>query len=134
MVPMCNYFGLNSNTSGMMYIENSGIINNVCDPITRSQPNTASGSSLLLDSIPGMRHDERLVVEWSIDEKCKLEEGLIKYANEPSIMKYVKIVATLHDKTICHVALRGRWMAVTSLKPKEHMIKKVNNRKYNLVP
>lgn len=79
MVPMGNYFGLNSDTSGMMYSGNSSIINNVCDPVTSQPCSNASGSSsLLVDSVPGLRHDERLAVEWSADEQCKLEEGLVK--------------------------------------------------------
>lgn len=78
MVPMGNYFGLNSNTSGMMmYSGNSSIINNVYEPVT-SLPSNAFGSSLLLDSVPGLRHEERLAAEWSVDEQCKLEEGLAK--------------------------------------------------------
>ena len=80
MVPMGNYFGLNSNTSGMtmmMYSGNSSVNNNVYEPVT-SQPGNASGSSLPLDSAPGLRNEERLAAEWSVDEQCKLEEGLAK--------------------------------------------------------
>ncbi|RDX83348.1 hypothetical protein CR513_35741, partial [Mucuna pruriens] len=140
MVPMGNYFGLNSNASEIMYSGNSSIINNVCDPVP-SQPGNASGSSLLLDSVPGLRHDERLAVEWSVDEQCKLEEGLVKYADEPNITKYVKIAATLHDKTVRDVALRCTWMTVSSLssndrkrrKPEQPMAKTVNNRRDKIV-
>lgn len=35
-----------------------------------------------------------------------------RYADEPSIMRYIKIAATLRDKTVRDVALRCRWMMV----------------------
>ncbi|KAK7407772.1 hypothetical protein VNO78_09842 [Psophocarpus tetragonolobus] len=127
MVPMGNYFGLNSNASG-----NSGITNNVCDPVI-SQPGNASGSSLLLDSVPELRQEERLAVEWSVDEQCKLEEGLVKYADEPSFMKYIKIAATLHDKTVRDVALRCTWITRKRRKPEEPIVNMVSNRKDKLV-
>ncbi|XP_031374358.1 uncharacterized protein LOC116189015 isoform X1 [Punica granatum] len=86
-----------------------------------AQARSSSGS--LLDSEPGLKHDTGLAVEWSITEQYKLEEGLIKYADEPSIMRYIKIAATLQDKTVRDVALRCRWM--TRKRPG----KKVNIRK-----
>ncbi|KAG5076135.1 hypothetical protein JHK82_054830 [Glycine max] len=135
MVPMGNYFGLNSNTSGMtmmMYSGNSSVNNNVYEPVT-SQPGNASGSSLPLDSAPGLRNEERLAAEWSVDEQCKLEEGLAKYDDEPSFMKYIKIASTLHDKTVRDVALRCTWMTRKRRKPEEPMVKMVNNRKDKLV-
>lgn len=36
------------------------------------------------------------------------------YADEPNIMKYIKIAATLRDKTVRDVAMRCRWMTVSS--------------------
>lgn len=41
-------------------------------------------------------------------------EYSFRYADEPSIMKYIKIAATLPDKTVRDVALRCRWMTVSS--------------------
>lgn len=112
-----------------------------------------SSTSLLLDSIsiPGIKHDAGLAVEWSVEEQYKLEQGLLKYvlllllftkkninnnnkkncsisflfnfilnfcmysyADEPNIMKYIKIAAVLHDKTVRDVAMRCRWMTVSS--------------------
>ncbi|PNY05400.1 hypothetical protein L195_g001851 [Trifolium pratense] len=167
MVPMGNYFGLNNDTSG-----------------------NASGCSLLVDSVPGLKHDAGLAAEWSVDEQYKLEEGLLnffrilypcvtqhplygrysgcygcyiklpracpvaatgrsaivfhcitlvfflffssfmaRYADEPSIMRYVKIAASLRDKTVRDVALRCRWMTRKRRKSEDHMLKKANNRK-----
>lgn len=38
-----------------------------------------------------------------------------RYADEPSIMRYIKIAAMLRDKTVRDVALRCRWMLVSFL-------------------
>jgi len=35
---------------------------------------------------------------------------MTSYANEPSIMKYIKIAAALPDKTVRDVAMRCRWL------------------------
>ncbi|RDY07427.1 hypothetical protein CR513_08453, partial [Mucuna pruriens] len=127
MVPMGNYFGLSS-SSGMIYSGNSTIINS--NPVVMSQAGNSSGSSLLLDSVPGLKHDTGLAVEWSVDEQYRLEEGLAKYADEPSIMRYIKIAALLPDKTVRDVALRCRWLTRKRRKSEEHNLgKKVNTRK-----
>ncbi|GAU51445.1 hypothetical protein TSUD_12940 [Trifolium subterraneum] len=161
MVPMGNYFGLNNDGSGMMYSGNSSIVNSNSHVI--SQQGNASGCSLLVDSVPGLKHDAGLAAEWSVDEQYKLEEGLLncnilycgrhsgcydcytklppacrvaatgcsryRYADEPSIMRYVKIAASLRDKTVRDVALRCRWMTRKRRKSEDHMLKKANNRK-----
>ncbi|KAL3510117.1 hypothetical protein ACH5RR_029518 [Cinchona calisaya] len=74
-----------------------------------SQPASSLGS-LLLETVPGLKHEAGLAVEWSVEEQYKLEEGLVKFADEPTIMKYIKIAAVLQDKTVRDVALRCRWM------------------------
>jgi hypothetical protein len=40
--------------------------------------NSSASSSSLLDSVPGLKHDAGLAVEWSVEEQYKLEEGLHK--------------------------------------------------------
>lgn len=75
MLPMGNFFGVNSGTAaGMMFNGNSTIISN--NPVI-SQAGTSSGA-LLLDSVPGLKHDVGFAVEWSVEEQYKLEEGLAK--------------------------------------------------------
>lgn len=37
-----------------------------------------------------------------------------RFANEPRILKYIKIAATLRDKTVRDVAMRCRWIMVSS--------------------
>ncbi|EYU35544.1 hypothetical protein MIMGU_mgv1a021761mg, partial [Erythranthe guttata] len=70
----------------------------------------SSSSTLAVDSVPGMKHDTGLAADWSIDEQYKLEEGLTKYANEPNVLRYIKIASSLRDKTVRDVALRCRYM------------------------
>ncbi|KAI3731712.1 hypothetical protein L1987_62901 [Smallanthus sonchifolius] len=85
-------------------------------------------------SVPGLKHDTGLAVEWSVEEQHKLEEGLSKFADEPSIMRYIKIAATMNDKTVRDVALRCRWMARKRKKQDEpHVPKKLKDKKDNLV-
>ncbi|OIW01866.1 hypothetical protein TanjilG_07161 [Lupinus angustifolius] len=128
MVPMSNYFGLKNGSSGMMYSVNSSTINN--NPMIAEACSTR-GSSLVHDSVPGLKHDAGLAVEWSVDEQYKLEESLVQYADEPSILKYIKIAASLRDKTVRDVALRCRWMTRKRRKQEEkNLVKKFNNRKF----
>ncbi|XP_052287899.1 uncharacterized protein LOC102620128 isoform X7 [Citrus sinensis] len=83
---------------------------------------------------PGLKHDAGLAVEWTVQEQYKLEQGLLNYADEPNIMKYIRIASTLQDKTVRDVAMRCRWMTRKRRKAEEHYLgKKVNNRKDKLV-
>ncbi|XP_051220109.1 uncharacterized protein [Lolium perenne] len=47
--------------------------------------------------------------EWSDRELAILKEGLVRFAREPKIMRYIKIAATLPNRTIRDVALRCWW-------------------------
>ncbi|KAL6566273.1 hypothetical protein OROGR_001888 [Orobanche gracilis] len=67
-------------------------------------------TTFLVDPVPGLKHDTGLAAEWSIDEQLKLEEGLARCANEPSMLRYIKTAASLRNKTVRDVALRCRWM------------------------
>ncbi|VAI88791.1 unnamed protein product [Triticum turgidum subsp. durum] len=49
--------------------------------------------------------------DWTPYELSIFQEGLTRYAREPTIMKYIKIAAMLPTKTIRDVALRCRWTA-----------------------
>ncbi|KAF8020973.1 hypothetical protein BT93_G1403 [Corymbia citriodora subsp. variegata] len=131
-VPMMgsSYFGVN-NTGGMVFSAgNSATLSN---NLGLAQAGNSS-SSLFLDHVPGLKHDADLAVEWSAEEQEKLNEGLRRYADQPNIMKYIKIAATLQDKTVRDVALRCRWMTRKRRKLEEHsLVKKVNSRKDKLV-
>ncbi|XP_011021660.1 PREDICTED: uncharacterized protein LOC105123665 [Populus euphratica] len=145
MVPigMGSYFGINTNTSSSLMLPGSfGLIGNNNSPggsgsggiIQAQAGNSSASSSLLLDSVPGLKHDAGLAVEWSVEEQYKLEEGLHKYAAEPAILRYIKIAAMLRDKTVRDVALRCRWMMRKRRKAEDYnMGKMINNRKDKLV-
>ncbi|KAL9148694.1 hypothetical protein ABFS82_12G058700 [Erythranthe guttata] len=123
LIPMGNYYnspGGNLNDGGIQIFSSSAAQSN----------SMGSPSTLLLDSVPGLKHDTGLAVEWSVEEQFKLEEALAKYANEPKIMRYIKIAASLHDKTVRDVALRCRWMARKRRKQEDQSLgKKVKDRK-----
>ncbi|CAA2976384.1 uncharacterized protein LOC111398519 [Olea europaea subsp. europaea] len=53
--------------------------------------------------------------EWSTDEQSILEDLLSKYSSDTIIVRYAKIAQQLNDKTVRDVALRCKWMTVSSL-------------------
>ncbi|CAN8238787.1 unnamed protein product [Cochlearia groenlandica] len=105
MNQMCPYLGPNgsvgafSEMSMVNNVNNHGFI----------QTGSCSNSSL----------ETSLASEWSNEEQFRLENGLEKYKDKPSIMKYVKIAATLPEKTVRDVALRCRWMTRKRRKAEE---------------
>ncbi|KAL8201391.1 hypothetical protein R6Q57_012730 [Mikania cordata] len=107
MSMMEDYYRMNNNTSSMMVSVNSGMLKSGSTGYAQIGNSCASGLS---DSVLGLKHDAGMAVEWSVEEQYKLDEGSSMYAEEPNIMKYIKIAATLPDKTVRDVALRCRWM------------------------
>ncbi|KAK1425410.1 hypothetical protein QVD17_20762 [Tagetes erecta] len=138
MIMMRDYYQLNGTTTTTSTTRTTST-RFVGNPVVANNRSgfTQSGSccgSVVGDSVLGLKHDAGLAVEWSVEEQKKLEEGLSKYADEPSIMRYIKIAATLRDKTVRDVALRCRWMAKKRRKQDEsHMGKKLKDKKDNLV-
>lgn len=105
------YFGRSGALLGMNMMSsnaNSGLV---------VQNGYSSNSSL--DSVSGLKPDTPLATEWSTEEQLRLEVGLENYKDKPSIMKYIKIAATLPDKTVRDVALRCRWMTRKRRKAEE---------------
>ncbi|XP_021724612.1 uncharacterized protein LOC110691940 isoform X1 [Chenopodium quinoa] len=131
MIPIGNYYGMNNSNGNLMFCDNSSIISSSSPTTT---PVGSSSGTLLLDSVPGLKHDAGLAVEWTEEEQYKLEDGLVKYKDEPSILKYIKIAALLRDKTVRDVALRCRWMTRKRRKQEEsHLGRKGNYRKDKFV-
>ncbi|XXG87289.1 hypothetical protein AAC387_Pa11g2010 [Persea americana] len=129
MIPVGNSGGF-----GIIPGGNSAGMSNMAGVI----PSGGSGCGLLLDTLPGLKHDGGLAVEWSFDEQSILEEGLAKYADETNIMRYIKIAAALRQKTVRDVALRCRWMTRKEngkrRKPEDHYTgKKMKDRKEKLM-
>ncbi|XP_035823672.1 uncharacterized isoform X5 [Zea mays] len=96
---------------------------------------TGSPNMVADSSCQNLKYSAPLAVEWSYPELQLLNDGLNKYANEPGIMKYIKIAATLPDKTVRDVAMRCQWMAARKeatrrRKPEERYLgKKIKDRK-----
>ncbi|KAL9244278.1 hypothetical protein vseg_018074 [Gypsophila vaccaria] len=132
MIPSSRYYEGNSSSGTLMFTENSNFISSGSPTATTVSGN--SSSSLLLESVPGLKHGAGLAVEWAEDEQNKLEEGLVKFKDEPSVMKYIKIAATLREKTVRDVALRCRWMTRKRRKQDESNLgRKVYDRKDKFV-
>lgn len=97
----------------------------------------SSNNFQFLEQLPGLKHDTGLSVDWSFNEQAILNDGLVKYAEEQGMMKYVKIAASLPDKTVRDVALRCRWMAKENVKRRRiqenFASKKFQNRKDMMV-
>ncbi|CAK9152310.1 unnamed protein product [Ilex paraguariensis] len=76
MIPMGNYYGHGVNSmGGMTFSGNSSIMKNNSGIATEA----GNSSPLLLDSMPGLKHDRGFAVEWSVEEQYKLEEDLVKF-------------------------------------------------------
>uniref|UniRef100_A0A1J3G707 Uncharacterized protein n=2 Tax=Noccaea caerulescens TaxID=107243 RepID=A0A1J3G707_NOCCA len=125
MIPMDNHcVPRSSTTTGLVFPSNYGF----------NAINSASGFHPAVDSsgsIVGVKPPEAaLVMDWSAEEQYVLENGLSKLKDEPKISKYVKIAATLPDKTVRDVALRCRWMTRKRRKREENSVgKNISNRK-----
>ncbi|MCD7457345.1 hypothetical protein HAX54_034895 [Datura stramonium] len=120
---------------GMLYSGNPTMMTN--SNTSSNSPRTSQfgscSGSFLLDTVPGLKHDTGLAVEWTVEEQYILDEGLIKFANEPRIMKYIKIAATLRDKNVRDVALRCRWITRKRRKQEDYSLgKKMKDRKDKL--
>ncbi|KAK9076283.1 hypothetical protein SSX86_004616 [Deinandra increscens subsp. villosa] len=128
MIMNGNYYRMNNNASrGMVFSGNSGMVNS---SLGYAQIGNLYASNVS-DSGPGLKHDAGLAVEWSVEEQYKLEEGISKYADEPSMMKCIKIAATLRDKTVRDVALRCRWMSSKRRKHDELKLgRKLKDKKF----
>ncbi|XP_064975830.1 uncharacterized protein LOC103993900 isoform X4 [Musa acuminata AAA Group] len=92
--------------TGMILIGNSSTPNNVSPMILTSNP----PGNILLEPVPGLKHIAAFAVDWSCEELEVFKRGLVTYASEPNIMKYIKIAARLPEKTVRDVAKRCRWM------------------------
>ncbi|KAG8481309.1 hypothetical protein CXB51_026091 [Gossypium anomalum] len=47
----------------------------------------------------GMKHNPGISLDWTLEEQAILDDGLKKYASEPSIIRYAKIALQLQNKT-----------------------------------
>ncbi|KAG7585121.1 hypothetical protein ISN45_Aa02g004920 [Arabidopsis thaliana x Arabidopsis arenosa] len=110
MIPMDNYCVPSTSTTGLVFSANSSM-------------NASSGFHLTVNSptsVTGLKHEASLAVDWSVEEQYVLEKGLAKFKDVPQVTKYVKIAATLPEKSVRDVAMRCKWMTQKRRKGEEH--------------
>lgn len=138
--------GAVNSATGMIGTNNMSGINGMVGMILTNNPGMMTNNASLMippsnifpDPVPRLKHGIRLAVDWSYEELAVLKEGLAKHANEPNILKYIKIAASLPDKTVRDVAMRCRWMTKKEnskrRKQEEYYAgKKVKDRKEKMV-
>ncbi|XP_062183943.1 uncharacterized protein LOC133887934 isoform X2 [Phragmites australis] len=95
-----------SSNAGLFLSPNSGVIGNASGV---GPSRSSSGDVLRGTGAPKYKFVTGSPSEWSDRELGILKEGLVRYAREPNIMKYIKIAAMLPNRTIRDVALRCWW-------------------------
>ncbi|GJN26065.1 hypothetical protein PR202_gb13963 [Eleusine coracana subsp. coracana] len=105
-----NVSGTSSN-AGLYLSPNTGVISNSSGvgPSRSSSGDVLHGSGT---GSPKYKFVTGSPSDWSDQELSILKEGLVRYAREPNIMKYIKIAAMLPKRTIRDVALRCWWSTV----------------------
>lgn len=73
MIYTGNYYGANRNAEGSIVLGSSS-----SNAGLRAHQAASTSSPLLVDSVPGLKHEAGLAVEWSVEEQYRLEEGLAK--------------------------------------------------------
>ncbi|KAG8060187.1 hypothetical protein GUJ93_ZPchr0002g25781 [Zizania palustris] len=117
----------------------SGMNGNLTMLNTTPSTIVSTGSpSMLADSSQSLKYGAPMAVDWTYPEIQLLHDGLLKYANEPGIMKYIKIAAMLPEKTVRDVAMRCQWMTKKEntrrrRTDEHHLGKKTKERKDKMV-
>ncbi|KAA3454662.1 Killer toxin KHS [Gossypium australe] len=87
---------------------------------------------------PGLKHNPGISMDWTLEEQTILENGLQKYALEPSVTRYAKIALDLQNKTVRDVALRCKWMTKkeNSKRRKEglNLARKIKDKRERVYP
>nr|TKW05510.1 hypothetical protein SEVIR_7G181200v2 [Setaria viridis] len=84
---------------------------------------STGSSNLPADPGPNLKYGAPLAADWTHLELQILRDGLEKYVHEQGIMKYIKIAASLPNKTVRDVAMRCQWVGKVNTrrrKPQEH--------------
>ncbi|XP_062184596.1 uncharacterized protein LOC133888388 isoform X2 [Phragmites australis] len=96
-----------------------------------------SSSNIPADSGKNLKYGGPLAADWTYPELQLLKDGMEKYVNEQGIVKYIKIAASLPNKTVRDVAMRCQWVGKVSSrrrKPEEnHIGRKIKERKDKFV-
>ncbi|XP_066344850.1 uncharacterized protein [Miscanthus floridulus] len=95
-----------SSNAGLFLSPNTGVIGNASGV---APARTSSGDAFRGTWTPKYKYVTAPPSDWSDREVAILKEGLVRYAREPNIMRYIKIAAMLPNRTIRDVALRCWW-------------------------
>ncbi|XP_006653013.1 uncharacterized protein LOC102714176 isoform X2 [Oryza brachyantha] len=95
-----------SSSAGLFLSPNTGVLSNA----SVVGPSRSSSGDVFHSTVaPKYKFVTGSPSDWSELELNTLKEGLVRYAREPNIMKYIKIAAMLPKRTIRDVALRCWW-------------------------
>ncbi|CAL5068962.1 unnamed protein product [Urochloa decumbens] len=85
---------------------------------------STGSSNMPTDPGQSLKYGGPLAADWTHLELQILRDGLDKYVHEQGIMKYIKIAASLPNKTVRDVAMRCQWVGkkvnTRRRKPQEH--------------
>ncbi|CAL5030952.1 unnamed protein product [Urochloa decumbens] len=85
---------------------------------------STGSSNMPTDPGQSLKYGGPLAANWTHLELQILRDGLDKYVHEQGIMKYIKIAASLPNKTVRDVAMRCQWVGkkvnTRRRKPQEH--------------
>jgi len=85
---------------------------------------STGSSNMPADSGQSLKYGGPLAADWTQVELEILRDGMEKYVHEQGIMKYIKIAASLPNKTVRDVAMRCQWVGkkvnTRRRKPQEH--------------
>ncbi|CAL5030953.1 unnamed protein product [Urochloa decumbens] len=84
---------------------------------------STGSSNMPTDPGQSLKYGGPLAANWTHLELQILRDGLDKYVHEQGIMKYIKIAASLPNKTVRDVAMRCQWVGKVNTrrrKPQEH--------------
>ncbi|CAD6259109.1 unnamed protein product [Miscanthus lutarioriparius] len=95
-----------SSNAGLFLSPNTGVIGNASGV---APARTSSGDAFRGTWTPKYKYVTAPPSDWSDREVAILKEGLVRYAREPNIMRYIKIAAMLPNRTIRDVALQCWW-------------------------
>ncbi|KAG8043897.1 hypothetical protein GUJ93_ZPchr0458g22700 [Zizania palustris] len=95
-----------SSSAGLFLSPNTGVLGNAS---VAGPSRSSSGDGFHSTVAPKYKFVTGSPSDWSERELNTLKEGLVRYAREPNIMKYIKIAAMLPNRTIRDVALRCWW-------------------------
>lgn len=95
-----------STNAGLFLSPNTGVIGNASGV---APSRTSSGDAFRGTGMPKYKYVTGPPSDWSDREVAILKDGLVRYAREPNIMRYIKIAAMLPNRTIRDVALRCWW-------------------------